>query len=228
MGLGDLLKGTGLESFNTSSIIDKLYFYIGIFLFFAVLAGIIGGYFYVKKRGKTVGDRKTIIWWAESASSKLEQREVQTAEEITIPGSRLKLFYDKKKDEWIPRFSREIKPNSYYGLRTPSGNIVNFGMKGLSENFKDADLEFDHTDMLWAAENAREFIKRNYKDKSKKWWQEYQGAITTAIYILILTFSFVIIIYFMRGMVQDLGTVAGSMKEAADACLAPRSGLAPV
>jgi len=68
--------------------------------------------------------------------------------------------------------------------------------------------------MLWAAENTREFIKRNYKDKSIKWWQAYQGAITTAIYIVILTFSFVVIIYMMRGIVKDLGVVSGTIAEA--------------
>ena len=66
------------------------------------------------------------------------------------------------------------------------------------------------------AENTREFIKRNYKDKAVKWWQAYQGVITTAAYILIMTFSLILIIYFLRGIVKDLGIVADRVAAAAE------------
>jgi hypothetical protein len=97
---------------------------------------------------------------------------------------------------------------------TPNRQMVNFSLKSLAETLEEANLQIDHTDMLWAAENTREFIKRNYKDKSIKWWQAYQGVITTAIYILILTFSFILILYMMKGLVDKIGALVSTANEA--------------
>ena len=58
------------------------------------------------------------------------------------------------------------------------------------------------------------YAKRNYKDKSIKWWQAYQSVITTAIYLLIITFSFVLIIYMMKGLVDKIGVLLSTSTEA--------------
>lgn len=214
------IEGMGLGGFSVDWLVDKLYFYGSLFLLLLVI-GICGAAFiYFRRKEKTSKGKVQLIFWTESASRELEQREHLNCEEIQIPGTRLKLFYSKSKDQWLPRFTREVKKNCFYVLKTPTGNMVNFSMGGLTRDFKDIDKYMDHNDMAWAAENAREFVKRNYKDKSKKWWEAYQGPITTAIYILVMTFSFIIIIYFMRGMVQDLGAVSGQFTEAAKMCQA--------
>ncbi|KKM00317.1 hypothetical protein LCGC14_1805590 [marine sediment metagenome] len=139
----------------------------------------------------------------------MEPSRTDEVEEIILPGTILRLFYCKKRDLWLPRFSRGINKDLFFVGLTPTQQMVNFTIKGISEDLKTADLDYDHTDMIWAAENTREFVKRNYKDKSVKWWQLYQGVLTTAAYILIMTFSLVIIIYFMRGIVEDMGGLLG-------------------
>lgn len=203
------------SSFDISVIIDKIYFFVGIFLLFIVIGGIIFGYIYIRSKRKNTADLVKIGWWEESVKG-LEPLKMDDAEEIIIPGTSLRVFYVKDRDLWLPRFTRGITPKLFYVAMTPNRQMVNFSLKRLSESLKEADLEYDHTDMLWAAENTREFIKRNYKDKSIKWWQAYQGVITTAIYILIMTFSLVIIIYMLRGIVQDLGSVADTVKKAVE------------
>lgn len=135
------------------------------------------------------------------------------AEEIIIPGTILRVFYVRKKDLWLPRFNKGITKDLFYVAMAPNRRMVNFTLESLKDGLKEAKLELDHTDMLWAAENTREFIKRNYKDKSIKWWVAYQGVITTAIHILIMTFSFIIIIYFLRGIVTDIGGVASTLSQ---------------
>lgn len=199
--------------FDISVIVDKLYFFAGVFLLCLIIGGIIVGLLYVKKKKKTGKDIKKIGWWEETAVGMTPGR-MDEAQEIVIPGTTLRVFYVKERDLWLPRFTKGITPTLFYVAITPNRQMVNFTLKRLGAEMKEAGLDYDHEDMIWAAENTREFIKRNYKDKSIKWWQAYQGVITTAIYILVMTFSFVIIIYFMRGIVKDLSSVADTISKA--------------
>ena len=86
--------------------------------------------------------------------------------------------------------------------------------------------------MRWAAENLREFVKRNYKDKAIPWWREYSGVIGTAALIMVFTVAMGVILYMMRGVVTDIGSFAGTMESALEtvtnACTShPGSGVAP-
>ena len=207
--------GNFFTSFDFSGIIDKVYFFVGIVLIFIVLGAGVGLVWFLRAKKKKDIEVINIGWWREvSGTERIEPSRMDEVVEIVIPGTTLRIFYCKKRDLWLPRFSRGVKSDLYYVLLTPTQQMVNFTLKSLTKDLKEANLDYDHTDMIWAAENAREFIKRNYKDKSVKWWQAYQGVITIAIYLLIMTFSFVIIIYFMRGIVEDIGTVANTMSEA--------------
>ena len=211
----DLSKGVSniFGSFNFSVIIDKIYFFVGIFLLALVVGVIIFGFFYFRSKKNEVKDLKRIQWWEENSGVTVLSRQ-DMAEEIVIPGTSLRVFYVKERDLWLPRFTRGITKDLFFVMMTPNRQMVNFTLKSLESNLKEAGLEYDHTDMLWAAENTREFIKRNYKDKSIKWWQAYQGVITTAIYILIMTFSLVLIIYMLRGIVKDMATLQATIGEA--------------
>jgi hypothetical protein len=203
------------SGFDMSVIISKIYFFVGLFFLLLIIGGIIGGIILVRTRNKRQRDVKNIGWWEEvSGTERMEPAQMDKVEEIIIPGTTLRVFYCKKKDLWLPRFNKGITKDLFYVLRTSGGKMVNFTLKSLGKDLREADLDHDDTDMTWAAENTREYIKRNYRDKSVKWWQAYQGVITTAIYILIMTFSMVIIIYFMRGIVDDLGRVASTIAEA--------------
>lgn len=198
-----------------SAIVEKLYFYLGLFFLFAIAGGIIISFFHLKSKKGRSKDMKKIGWWQEvTGTESMEPSRMDEVEEIVIPGTPLRVFYCKKRDLWLPRFSRGVSKDLFYVLLTPTQQMVNFTLKSLSADLKQANLEYDHTDMLWAAENTREFIKRNYRDKSVKWWQLYQNTIAVAGLMLIFTFSFLLILYFMRGMIQDIGQISAQAGEA--------------
>ncbi len=209
--VGDFLGG-----FDTSVLIDKVYFLVGIVLFAIIIGAIIMGFFILRRKKKTDRATMKIGWWTEVAgTNQMEPTTMDEVVEVVIPGTTLRVFYCKKRDLWLPRFSRGVTAKLFYVLMTPTQQMRNFTLKKPQKDGQ-AELDVDHTDMQWAAENTREYIKTHYKDKSIKWWQAYQGAITVAIYILILTFSLVIILYFLRGVVQDIGAVANSLADAVD------------
>ena len=211
----DLLGSFGLGGVSVSNIVDKIYLFVGILFLAAIIGAVIGlGYMmWVKKKAMT--RQKKIGWW-EEINGKPQPTDMEDVEEIVIPGTTLKVFYGKKRDIWLPRFTKGITKDLYYVLITPTKQMVNFTLGSLQGDLKTAGLEHDYTDMLWAAENTREFIKRNYKDKSIKWWQLYKDTISTAIHIMIHTFSMILIIYFLRGLVEDISAVAGSLQSAVE------------
>lgn len=163
-----------------------------------------------RKKKKQGGGLKEIDWWEEINES-LVPVESDKAEEIIIPGTSLRVFYIKKKDMWLPRFTRAIRPNLFYVTITPNKEIINFKLKSLTEDLKSAGLEFDHTDMRWAAENIKEFIKRNFRDKATPWWKEYQGLITGIAYILVTTFCLGILLYMFKDLMDQISDVVSQL-----------------
>ena len=115
----------------------------------------------------------------------------------------------------------------FFVALTKNKELVNFTLKTIDETRAKSDLSYDHTDMRWAAENLREFVKRNYKDKAVTWWKEYSHIIGIAIFIVIMTISMVTIIYFLRGAIRDIGSIASQLAKVAEqlnAC-SPGSGV---
>ena len=200
------------DSFNVGGIAAAIG---GIFIVFFI-AIILGGLFYFAyrwKKGKDTHYNKEIGWW-EEVNDNLVPLFVDKAQEITIPGTNLRVFYIKNKDLWLPRFTRGITKDLFYVAVTADREIINFSLKSLAKDRAEAGLNYDHTDMRWAAENTREFIKRNYRDKATPWWKEYKEVIATVALLLVITFSFVIIIFFMRGIVEDIGVVSATSNSA--------------
>ena len=228
MAIGVNLADFGLGDINIGPIIDKILSYFMILFLIVILAIIV---FFVMKWTKKKKDStdKKIGWW-EEVQGRLIPTSMDNAKEIIIPGTRLRVFYIKSKDMWLPRFTKGITKDLFYVAITPKRELVNFSLKSISSDMAEAKLDYDHTDMIWASENLREFIKRNYRDKSTPWWKAYQGVITTAIYIIILTFSFVIILYFMRELIGDMGGILGGIERLMDkmnACNPQGSGILP-
>ncbi len=223
--LTDFSGAFGLGSFNFSQIVDKIYLFVGIFLLIFIFCAVFAGFYFTIKRKVRKKDLIKIYWWEEIAGS-LVPLMIEDVEELIMAGTQLRIFYGKDRDIWLPRFNRPIAPKLYYVERTKTGQIINFEMRKLSEDKTHATLEADHTDMLWAAENAREFIKRNYRDKAKKWWDVYADKIAMAALMFVFTFCFVIIIYFMRGIVTDISGVANSVNQMAQTARAS-SGVIP-
>ena len=214
-------------NFNVGNIVDKILSLFMILIIVAIVGAIV--FFLMKQKKDKKTPMKKIGWW-EEVQGKLIPTDMDKAKEIIIPGTRLRVFYIKSKDMWLPRFTRGLTKDLFYIAITPKREIVNFTLTSISEDMAKAGLEYDHTDMIWASENLREFIKRNYRDKSTPWWKVYQGVITTAIYIIILTFSFVIILYFMRQIVGDMSGVLSGIERLLDrmnACNPQGSGIAP-
>ena len=219
--------GFGLDKIDIGSLWDKILTFLMIIILIAIVCGIV--FFLMKKKKDKKTPVKKIGWWEEVQGS-LIPTAMDDAKEIIIPGTRLRVFYIKSKDMWLPRFSRGITKDLFYVAITPKRELVNFTLKSLSSDMKEAGLDYDHTDMIWASENLREFIKRNYRDKATPWWKAYQGVITTAIYIILLTFSFVVILYFMRQIVGDMGGILSGIErllDKMDACNPQGSGIAP-
>lgn len=214
MALGDILGSFGLGNINIDGIINSIFHFIGIFLVILVLGGSLTAFLIIRKRKKNKAETFKIGWWKE-VGEEMKTAKVQDFEEVVLPGSMLRIFYNKENDLWVPRFTRGVNgvDNLFYVLLTPTNQMVNFAMPSLSADLKRANIIYDHTDMLWAAENSREYIKRNYKDKAVKWWQLYQNTIATAAIIIVFTFCMVLIIYFMKGIVSQLGDVVGSVAE---------------
>ncbi len=214
-------------NFDVGSLVDTILSWLMILVLVAVLGGIV--YFFMKKGKDKKTPMKKIGWW-EEVQGKLIPTEMDSAKEIIIPGTRLRVFYIKSKDMWLPRFTRGLTKDLFYIAITPKREIVNFTLTSISEDMAKAGLDYDHTDMIWASENLREFIKRNYRDKSVPWWKEFQGVITTVIYIIFLTFSFVVILYFMRQMIGDMGELiskVGTLIDKTESCNPKGSGLVP-
>lgn len=219
MEFTDFSSGFAIGGFSVSSIVDKIYLFAGLFLIILMFSGVLFAVYFILKRKISKDKEITISWW-EEVGDRMKPSHRETVEEIVIPGTTLRIFFGKKRGSWIPRFTRLIDKNLYFVCKTKNGQIVNFEMPNLSSNLKFAEYEMDHSDMLWAAENAREYIKRNYRDKAKKWWDVYADKIAMAALMAIFTFCFVIIIYFMRGIVEDISAVAGSVQGMAEAAKA--------
>ena len=206
--LGGINVGGMLKSFT------------GFFLILGVVALLgIGIYFFLtkNKRISKKGLLRKISWW-EEINGRLEPISMDEAEEIVLPGTNLRSFYIKAKNLWLPRFSRGVRKDLFYVTKTRNGELVNFVLKGIEKDMKEAGLEYDHTDMKWAYENVKEAIKRNYKDKATPWWKEYQGVISTAILLVVMTFCFVLIIFFMGSLMEKLGGLASSVGEYVKQC----------
>lgn len=219
--------GDFIPNITIGNLADKILTFLMIIFIVGIAAAIV---FFLMKKAKDKKDPVKKIGWWEEVQGKLVPTAMDNAKEITIPGTRLRVFYIKSKDMWLPRFTRGITKDLFYVAITPKRELVNFTLKSISADMKEAGLDYDHTDMIWASENLREFIKRNYRDKSTPWWKAYQGVITTAIYIILLTFSFVVILYFMRQIIGDMSSILGGIErllKEMEACNPKGSGITP-
>ena len=188
-------------------------------------------HFLIKKSNKSKIFKK-IDWWEELPNRGLTRAGVvESVEELTVPGTNLKLFYGKNRDLYLPRFTRGIDHDTYFVGLTQNKEIINFNLKSFTDDLSKAELDYDHTDTKWAAENLREFVKRNYKDKSIPWWKEYKDLISTVVHIMINTFAIAVILYFVGGIVRDIAPIAARLTETAEVlqklCANPGSGITP-
>lgn len=170
-----------------------------------ILVGVIIWYFYYLKRSSKAYNKK--IFWFEEVNGSMVPIGEDLACELTIPNTSVNVFYIKDKDMYLPRPQKAMGKNRFWFVIKKNGEIVNFVMKNMNEEMKEANLEYDHTDMRYALTNLKDLIKRNYRDKSQPWWREFKDVIAVVVLVFVLTLSFVFIISKMGGLVDKIGVL---------------------
>ncbi len=180
----------------------------GYFILFLIIIGLVGGallFFFYKLKEK--GLYKNKLHFFEEITGIMQPTEDLNAMELIVPGTSIRVFYIKERDLYMPRGTKKMGKDAYWYAILNNREIVNFTMKNLNKELTEAGLDYDHTDVRYAYENLREIIKRNYKDKSAKWWKEYKDVIATVIFIFVLTLSFIFIISRLSGVVDKIGVL---------------------
>ncbi len=193
-----------LQNINFSGILQGVGAMIGLLFTIAVVGGVLALVLYKKKQ--VALDKESLHFFEEVNGQMIPIEDVK-AREITIPGSNIRIFYIKSKDLYMPRGVKKMGKNSYWYAIRNNRELVNFIMKNLNNAMVEANLEFDHTDMRYAYANLREIIKRNYRNKSTKWWQEYKDVISIVIYVFVLTLSFIFIISKTGGLLDKIAVL---------------------
>lgn len=203
MGIADQLGVSGLGvNLNPSSFLSGLGQFLVLVLLFVIVGGIFYYTFYLKKKKKA--NNKKIFWFEEVNGSVVPIGD-DNAAELTIPGTNIQVFYIKAKEMYLPRPVKRMGKDAYWMMIKNNREIVNFAMRNINEDMKEANLDYDHTDMRYALTNLKELIKRNYRDKSQPWWREYKDVISLVILIFVLTLSFIFIISKIGKLIDQVG-----------------------
>lgn len=164
-----------------------------LFLMFIVaVASIIIVVYLLKRKEKKSYDNT--LYFFEEVNHNLIPTDTLKACELIVPGTSIKVFYVKSKDLYIPRGTKRMGAKKYWYAVRNNRELINFSLTNINKELKEANLDYDHTDMRYANENLKEIIKRNYKDKSTKWWKEYKDVIATVIYIFVISVGFFFLI----------------------------------
>lgn len=202
MGIfGDGLKKAGIN-FDLSKILGGFGQFV-VILFLFILVGGIFYYIYYRKKKKKLYDKK--IHWFEEVNGIVIPIDDDVACELTIPGTNINVFYIKSKDMYLPRPVKRMGKKAYWFVIKNNKEIVNFTLKNINDEMKEANLDYDHTDQRYALTNLKALIQRNYRDKSLPWWREYKEIISLVLLIFVLTLSFIFIISKMGGLVDKIG-----------------------
>lgn len=217
MPLGINVPDLGIDFGSFMGIVGDI---LGALLLF-IVAGIFLFFILRFTKTKKYFDKK--IFWFEEVHSDMVPIDEDTARELTIPNTNIKIFYIKKKDMYLPRLTIKMGKNSYWVCVKKNRELVNFKMKNLNKEMKEANLEYDHTDMRYANVNIHELIKRNYRDKAIPWWREYKDIIAVVILIFVVTLGTTVIIMQMKALIGQVGALiehadkvvqsAGALKE---------------
>lgn len=205
MALG--IPGTeniNLGNFGLSGFMSGLVQFIIILGLFCVVGGIFYYWYYLVQKKKKYKEK---IFWFEEVHSDVIPVGEDNACELTIPGTNINVFYIKEKNMYLPRPVKRMGKNAYWYVIKNNRELVNFTMKNINDEMKEANLDYDHTDMRYALTNLKELIKRNYRDKSQPWWKEYKDVISLVVLIFVLTLSFIFIISKTGELIDKVGTL---------------------
>ena len=193
-----------LGDFDISGILSgvgKLALLIFVFLF---VGGVMFFIFWTLKQKKIYNKK---IFWFEEVYGDMIPIGQDIAQELTIPGTNIQTFYIKRKDLYLPRLTKRMGKDNYWIAIKNNRELVNFTMKNINKEMTESNLDFDHTDMRYALTNLKDLIKRNYRDKSEKWWQAYKEVISLVILIFVLSVSFFFLFTKMGDLVDKIGVL---------------------
>ena len=193
-----------LKDFNLSGVLGIVGKFVLLFLLFILVGAIFYFVYYLKKKKKSYN--KKIFWFEEVHGDMIPIGE-DAACELIIPGTNINVFYIKTKDMYLPRPIKRMGKDAYWFAIRNNRELVNFVMKNINKEMKEANLEYDHTDMRYALTNLKELIKRNYRDKSQPWWREYKEVISLIILVFVLTLSFIFIISRVGALIDKVGVL---------------------
>ncbi len=194
MGLLESIPGLnkiGLGEIDFVGFVGKLGNIFLLIVLFAITACIIG--FFLYRRKEKALYNLTLHFFEEINGQTVPTEDLKAAE-LIIPGTNIMVFHVKSKDLFLPRGTIRMGKKSYWYSVRNNREIINFSMTNINKETGEAGLNYDHTDMRYAYTNLREIIKRNYKDKSQKWWREYKDVIATVVFIFVLSLSFFFIV----------------------------------
>lgn len=204
LGLENIKGLGGLKNINFESILSGVGAFVTILLLFIFVSGIIFAVLTILKKRKLFNKK---IFWFEEIHGSVVPIDEDAATEMTVPGSDIRVFYIKKKDLYLPRPTIRMGKDAYWFVIKNNREIVNFKLKNINVEMKEANLDYDHTDMRYALTNLLALIKRNYRDKSQSWWREYKEVISLVILIFAMSLSFFFLIWQIGKLIDKVGAL---------------------
>ncbi len=185
-----------------------------IVLIVVIIAGVWTFLYYSKKIKKTLFKNQIPIFV--TIHGKHTRVAIDYAKELFIPDSNISLFYLRSKKIYIARPTRAMAKNEYWYAISENGEWVNFDLSSDPKDNTLAQANYDHRDTRYAYVNLKDIIKRNYSDKSVKWWKEYSPLITFIICAFIFIGGCWILLAKIGKLVEMLGPIAENMVRAAE------------
>jgi len=198
-----------LKDINLSGVFTTVTNVITFIVLALIAAGIVAFIFFRKKEGKLYFIK---IHYFEDVNGRPIPIKDYDATELTIPNTSIQVFYIKEVDAYFPRGKRAMGKNSYWYMKLANGEIVNFDLPSMNKELTQANLYYDHTDTRYAHENLKQIIKREYRDKSVKWWKEYKEVISLVIIVFVMTLSFIFIISRIGGLIDKMAPLIEMQK----------------
>ncbi len=191
---------------------------IGIVFIFVVIAVISFFIFYKKFEAKKYKNKITFVQTFKGRTQIIGE---DIAQEMTIPKTNIKVFHLKKLNTYTPKLTRLFGKNHYILWVSNGGEWVNTHISAFDGEKLGIDNE-SRPSMVYASENLKEIIQRNYKDKAIKWWKEYSHIIGFIIITVVLVIG-VVVMFGRFGKV--MGILSGASQNFKEGALASQEAI---
>jgi len=185
-----------------------------VFFIFLLLSGVITFFYYFNKSKKNQFKYKIPIFV--KINEKYSRVDIDNAKEVLIPDTNIGLFYLQKRRIYIARPTRSMGKDEFWYAISENGEWVNFDLSTDPEHNTLAIANYDHRDTRYAYVNLKDIIKRNYKDKTVKWWKEYAGVISIVIISIMFIGAMWFFFWQVGNLIKERSPIASNMKDAAE------------